>query len=276
MLLADREYTQELLTTLPCTMLPVGLPILCELAANEAAAEESYRTQLQRLALGALGTLGESVERWTALPPDSGKELASYLAGAKETPGVAAGTGAAVAYLTNLSRSSPDMLGVDRVIAKCAKASDPILRRGAAFCARHWPGTPAQNEVVENALLQLLTDEGTGPGPKENKPGFSIRSQAVLSLAWRGSQKVPLDRLVELLNSKFLETELGEGNEALAVDLTTAALTATSHLASKKVPGLDLSSLREPVEKLAKEAKNPTVQSLAETIRVTLEGKESR
>lgn len=273
MLLPDREYLGELFATLPCTMLPVGLPLLNQLATNEIAAEADYRTTLRRAALTALGTLGESVERCERLSEEGVQELAGILNSVRSTPRINAGSKAGVEYLQRLVTKQPDMLGVDKTVLACAQDKDPVLRRGAAFCARHWPGTPEQNAAVEAMLRTLLDDQGAGPGPKENKPGFSIRSQAALSLAWRASAKTPLPKLVELLDPAFLSASLGEGSEPLAVDLASAALTATTRLAlqRKKVPTLDLAPLKGAVEKLSREAKNPNVQALAEVARAALE-----
>ncbi len=295
LLLGDRDYLQELLTTLSCSMLPVGLPLLRELTESQPAIEPLALAYRRRPALNALAVLGESLQRWDKLPASHSDAYITYLSEEPATGQLAEGVQAALRYLQALRSGQPDLLGLDATLAKCASDPDPVLREGAAFCSRYWTGTSAQNQAIDAMLLKLTEDDGAGeelrttlqirPGPEkgpravEASPGFLVRGHAVIALAWRGSPRLPLDDLKALLDLNHLKAMLlvenSEGqripNQARVLDVLQGALQATVQLRQKD-PMRDLSSLRPVIAKLAAHPSR-AVQQPAEMVRAALEEK---
>lgn len=275
-LLGDRDYLHELIATLPYTIPPVGLPILRELAESKPDIDPVALAYRRRAALRALALLGEGVQRWQQIPPGDLNLVLDYLARAPGQGRVAQGHQEALQYLQSARAGHPDLLGLEKTLALCSTEKDPVLRENAAFCSRYWIGTAEQNAVIEGFLLKLLSDPGEGeelrtqlqiqpaqpdvkPGPRpvQAQPGFLVRSQATLALAWRGSEKVPLEGLNQLLDLDHLKAmllvELPDGkrqpNEPQILDLLVGTLdSVVQH--HKTLPGRDLAALLPALEKL--------------------------
>lgn len=295
-LAGDRDYYADLVATLSASLVPVGLPLLRELAEGQPAIEPVALAHRRRGAVNGLATLGESLQRWRKLPPDDLEALARFLVNETGSGRVGEGLRAAAGYLGSLRAGRPDLAGLERTIAACAADKDPVLREGAAYCARYWSGTAAQDEAIDKTLLALLDDDGRGQelralrptGGKEPRdgardveaqPGFLVRAHAATALAWRGSPNVQVDRLRDLLDVEHLKAmlvvETADGkrqpNEPRILDLVQGALQATVQL-HQKSPRTDISSLRAAVERLASH-RLPAVRQPAAAAKAALEGK---
>lgn len=106
------------------------------------------------------------------------------------------------------------------------------------------------------------------PAPAANvspsKEGFQLRYNATLALARRGSAKVPLKQLNEMLDEdKQLKnfTEKNEVNEELARRIVLKAIEAVGSV-HKKHPELDISSLEPALQKLT-DSRNLTLRDKA-------------
>ncbi|MHB1426252.1 MAG: hypothetical protein ACYC3I_24060 [Gemmataceae bacterium] len=290
---ADRTYILWLTQCLGHFMVPVGAPVLEELATQTSGLDPRALTSRRLQALWALANLGENVKRFfeklTAEQQEAVKAQLESAAGAPPlTPPLAGGQGgaakAALDYLKRRQAGKPTALGVDRVIEKCADSDDPSLRLWAALAASFWSGTPAENTRMEKALLRLCDDPGKGEEElakltEENadqatrqlvkKPGFRVQVQAAIALARHG-WKVRLTLLQTMLDEEELrsifivQSKKGgaeQPDRALVVETMLNALKAVVEL-HRKDPQRDLSSLRPNIDKLAHNP-NPAVQTEA-------------
>lgn len=115
-----------------------------------------------------------------------------------------------------------------------------------------------------------------GPGPQvaPSPPGWEIRYNATLALARRGSDKVRLDVLSEILDEdkqmRNFRVKLKDGtevpDESAARTIILSALKAVAELHAKR-PSLDLSPLSPAIDKLAE---SPVVMLRAEADRTRI------
>jgi len=278
----DRNYILLLTQCLGHFMVPVGEPVLAEMAVQESGLAPRALNARRRQALWALANLGENLKRFDKLPAERQEAVKSQL----ET---AAGEQTSLArtvldYLTRREEGRPTAFGVDRVIETCAAAEDPSLRELTAFVANFWNGTAAENARMEKALLRLCDDPGRGEDDlakleDENreeqtrklvkKPGFRVQVNAAIALARQG-WKVRLGLLQTMLDEDELRSifvvQVKQGgaerpDEAVVVETVVNALKAVAELHRKR-PELDLSSLRPNLDKLAHNP-NPAVSTEA-------------
>lgn len=295
----DRDYILLLTQCLGHFMVPLGAPVLEELAMQQSGLDPRALGARRRQALWALANLGENIKRFDKLPSQQQETILSELettahalrfispAGEKEK-----GEGeakAALDYLQKRRAGRPSALGMDRVIQKCAAADDPSLRELAAFAANFWSGTAAENARIEETLLRLCDDPGKGEEElaqleDENteqetrklvkKPGFRVQVNATVALARQG-WKVHLPLLQTMLDEDELrsifviQSKTGgaeQPDQATVVQIMLNALKAVVEL-HRKNPRLDLSSLRPNIDKLAH---NPNLAVQTEAGRVVL------
>jgi hypothetical protein len=297
---ADRDYILLLTQCLSRFMVPVGAPVLEEMAMQESGLDSLTLNARRRQALWALANLGENVKRFDKLSSEQQEAVKSQLKTAADSAEQAAAK-AALDYLTRRQQGRPDALGVDRVVDKCADADDPSLRELAAYVANFWDGTTEENARMENALVRLSHDSGKGEDellkleeqkPPETgsllnkfvekeqtrslikKPGFRVQANAAIALARHG-WKVRLTLLQTLLNEDELrsifvvQSKKGgaeQADQAAVVETMLNALKAVAEL-HRKDPQRDLSSLRPNIDKLAQ---NPNAAVNTEAGRVLL------
>lgn len=285
----DRDYILLLTQSLGHFMVPVGAPILKELAVQQSGMDPRALQARRGRALWALAKLGESLKRFDNLSAEQKQAVLTQLERAADGGEQADVAKAALDFLKNRQEGQPSAMGVDRVIATCAADDNPFLRKLSALVATFWSGTAAENARIEKALLRLCDDPGKGEEElakleDENadeptrklvkKPGFTIQAQAVIALARQG-WKVRLT----LLQSMLDEDELGgifvvqakkggseQPDQAAVVETILNALKAVAEL-HRKNPQLDLSSIRPAIDKLAH---NPNAAVKAEAERALL------
>jgi hypothetical protein len=299
----DRDYILLLTQCLSHFMVPVGTPLLEEMAGQESGLDPRALNARRRQALWALANLGENLKRFDKLPPEQQEATKTQLEAAIDSGDRAAWAKPALDYLKRRQEGRPSALGVDRVIEKCAGADDPSLRELAAFVANFWNGTAAEDARMEKALVRLSYDSGKGEdelakleeqNPEESskfinkliakeetrklvkKPGFRVQVNATIALARQG-WKVRLDLLQTMLDPDELrgifvvQSKNGgaeQPDEAAVVETTINALKAVAELHRKRPP-LDLSALRPNIDKLAHNP-NPAVQTEAGNVVLAL------
>jgi hypothetical protein len=293
----DRDYILLLTQCLGRFMVPVGAPILEELALQESGMEPKALNARRRQALWALANLGESVKRFDNLSAERQDTVKTQLESAAGEGQQAAAAKAALDYLTRHQEGRPSALGVDRVVEKCADADDPALREWTAFAVNFWSGTNAENARMEKVLVRLSHDSGKGEDelrqleeqrepesgglldrfvekePTRNlvkKPGFQVQANATIALARMGSNKVRLGMLQTMLDEEELrgifvvqskKTSQEAPNEAAVVETMLNTLKAVVEL-HRKNASFDLSSLRPALDRLAHNP-NPAVSTEA-------------
>ncbi len=279
----ERNYVQYLSACLGNFMVPVGVPILSELATQTSGMEPKALALQRRQAVWGLAVLGEKCEHFDKLPPD---EQASILLRLEQsiTRGEHVGWATAARdYLTARQEGKSDTMGVDMALETCAQAPEPFIRELAAFALNFWHGTDAENKRIEATLKKLSYDDGRGEEEQAaqsgddpsgtisttHKPGRKVCYNATIALARRGSDKTRVDLLVEMLDENQLREvfRLREKNgaerpdEAAVVETMLNALKATAEM-HRHNPQLTSEALREAVSKLTND-KNAAVANEA-------------
>jgi hypothetical protein len=280
----DRDYILLLTQCLGHFMVPVGAPILEELAVQQSGLDGRALHARRGSALWALAKLGENLGRFDSLPAEQKQAVLSQLEAAAGVEEQAVAAKAAFDYLKRRQEGQPSAMGVDRVLSRCADNEDPFLRKLSALVATFWSGTAAEDARMEKTLLRLCDDPGKSEEElakleAENveqqtrsivkKPGFRVQVQAALSLARHG-WKVRLSLLQTMLDedelrSIFVVQSKKSGTEqpdqAMVVETMLNALKAVAEL-HRKDPQRDLSRLRPNIDKLAHNP-NPALQTEA-------------
>jgi hypothetical protein len=301
----QRSYILYLGACLANFMLPVGTSQLEALALQEKGLEPLALSQRRRHAVWALANLGENLKRFDRLPPEQQAAVLQRLdAAAQGAQGTLARQSAE--YLRRRQEGHADALGMDRVLQTCAGSDDPALRELTAFAANFWTGTATEDARIEKTLLGLAGDDGHGEdeldrllegnpgessamarflgdkpdGPRAlaRPPGFRVRANATVALARRGSPRVDVAVLQQMLDPDLLrqrfvlqdrKTRQESPDEALVANTLVTALKAIAELHRKR-PEMKLSGLRPRIDHLAEDA-NPDVQTEARQTRQALE-----
>jgi hypothetical protein len=269
---ADRNYIEYLIACQGRFVVPPGVPLLKEIAAQDAGVEPVELAARRRMAVWALANLGEGLKRFDAMSAEEQEDVIYKLDKAGDELGRPEWSRAAVQYLRNRRDGRPDTFGVDRVMEKCANSDDSSLRYHAAFALNFWSGSEAENARIENMLVGLTNDDGHGDNPlaalyaddpnekqeTTKRPGMNVRINAAIALARRGSTRTPVDLLADMLDPEVLgETFIlkqADGSEhpyeAKVVGTMIETLKAAAELHRLR-PTMDLSSLRPAVDRLA-------------------------
>jgi hypothetical protein len=280
-----RDHVLYLGSCLGSLTIPVGAPLLSRIAMIPDGAEPSVVTLRRRQALWALANLGENLKRFGRLFQARQElvlaELEAEAAGVGER---AEWARAALDYMTGPQAKKLGRLGVDKALTVCAEDRDPFMREIAAFAFNFWEGDASERGRLEDVLAKLAVDSGAGEeslsqlheeGNQADEaitrvPGLKIRYNATVALARRGSDKVRLGVLQEMLdeslqgNNFVLKHKDGTEvpDEATVRDTLTAALQAVAELHRQK-PQRDLSALYPAIEKIA-QGKSLALQAEAE------------
>jgi hypothetical protein len=275
---AERNYLVYLGACLGNFSLPVGVPLLCEMATQDSGAPAETLALRRRQAVWALANLGENQRRFDRLPPDRQAAVRAELETEAATADHPRSDRAQLALdALNARRSqAPRALGVDVTLAKCAGDRDPFLREIAGFALNFWEGDAQETARMENTLVKLLHDDGQGAEPGTSVRGLEIRYNAAAALARRGSDRVRLDVLGEMLDEpaqlQNFRTKLKDGrevaDETAARNTVVTALKAVAELHRRR-PDRDLSALYPAVDALAAHG-NAVVRAEAERTRVAL------
>ena len=268
-----RDHILYLGSCLGSMTIPVGAPLLSQMAITSDGAEPRVVTRRRWQALWALANLGDNLKRFQRLIPARQEMVLAEL----ETEGSGLGeraewARAALDYMTGPQAKKLQRLGVDKVLMFCATDPDPFLREITAFALNFWEGDADERGRLEEVLVKLAVDNGQGEGTltqlhhDENKteeaitkvPGLKIRYNATVALARRGSDRVHLGVLQEMLDETLQRQHFGlrrkDGeevpDEATARVTVATALQAVAELHHKKRQR-DLSLLYPAIDAVA-------------------------
>jgi hypothetical protein len=291
-LVTQRNYVVYLAASLGNFSVPVGAPILCDVAKNGRGGDQKLRAHVRRQAVWALANMGESRKRFEGLSPEKKAEVRGQME-SEATNGADAAKKGAEAGLAALDGKS---VGVIDVLADCANEPfDIFLREQVGHALGFWEGDAREKKVAETTLLMLSQDSGRGErievddgapaqppraSVPKSPPGWEVRYNATIALARRGSDKVkdgfPWEMLLEMLDEEHqfwnFKHALPNGREVSdsgAAQLTIiTALQAVAEL-HRRQPGLDLAGLFPAIDKLA-QSRSAAVSSWAKRTRQSL------
>jgi hypothetical protein len=277
-------------------VVPVGVSVLKQLATQTSGMEANALAERRGRALFGLAVSGENLKKYDALPDSEKDRIDEELTAALDKPNLAKWAKPMLDYLKQRRQGKADSLGVAEVLARCSEEEDPYLRELTALASNFWHGTAREQAMIEQLLVRLSTDAGTGedllrerlaknPDAKRSialskKPGYQVQVNANLALARRGSPRVRVDLLEEMLDADTLsevfvirrvggkEANNEQPDEALVVATITGALRATAELRRQR-PEMKLGRIAEKVEALTK-SKNVTLRTEAELTRKAL------
>ncbi len=276
-------------------VVPAGVPLLKQLATQTTGMEPDALAERRGRALFALAVLGENLKRYDALTDAEKDRIDEELAAAANNDRLAKWAKPTAEYLKQRRQGKADSFGVADVLVRCSEDDDPYLRQLAAWASNFWDGTAAEQAKIEAMLVRLSTDAGTGdeklaeredknPDSARSRPvtkrkGFRVQANANMALARRGSPRVRLDLLEELLDPEalgqvFVVRQRGrdggeQPDEALVVVTVNSALKAVAELKRRR-PEMKLDRLREKVEALTA-SKNVALRAEAEQTRKALD-----
>lgn len=292
---AERSSIQYLSACLANLALPVGAPLLSELATGGAGLSADVQALRHRQGAWALANLGANVRRFDKLPEERRQAVLEALQHASEQPGRdrADWARAACTYLAQTPPRSLQPLGMADTLLRCSADPDPFVREVAAFALNFWQGNAEESARLEATLRKLTYDDGHGEetlaalrqaeeGTDQSVtriPGLKVRYNAAVALARRGSDQVRLDLLQEMLDEEAqrenfrVKRQAGPDtpDEAPARAAVLGALQAVAELHQKR-PQLDLAALRPAVERLAHSGA-PAVRAEAERTLIVLGNK---
>ena len=278
----ERNLIMYLAASLGNFMIPVGAPLLEQMATQTGGMEPLALAERRRRALFALATLGENLKRYDKLSDEQKDQIEEKLQAA---PKKDARARSARDYLRGRRQGKASTMGVADTLAKCADDEDPYLRELVALVSNFWEGTPQEEKTIEDLLVTLSGDAGVGadrleeqtsrnPQTKESRPlttkkGFNVQANATIALARRGSPRVSLGLLQEMLDPERLGAifvlKYRDGSQkpnAALVSLTlTDTLRAVARLHQQR-PSIKLDRLVPLIDELAK-SDNVTVRTEA-------------
>jgi hypothetical protein len=270
-----REHLLYLSACLGNVMLPVGAPLLNEMAVNVSGSDARAIARRRWRTVWALANLGENLKRFDKLPGSRREAVLAELqqeaaSGRRERAGWAS---QALTYLKSQEGRSLQVLGVDEALTRCAEDPDPFLREMAAFALNFWEGTAGENARLEGVLAKLAADNGHGEDqlsqlrdePQQGEealtraPGLKIRYNATISLARRGSDKSRLGVLQEMLDVEQQRENfrVKRRDGQVVPDEPTVGLTVSTALQAvaelhRHRPARDLSQLESAVASLTR------------------------
>ena len=304
----ERTYIQYLTGALGTMSVPVGVPILRQLAEQESGLEPKVLARRRWDAIWALANLGERLQSKydpkEQMPDISKDQIRSQLQKAIDRGERPEWARLALEHLEGRRAGKPTMMDIDQTAVRCTdpQLTDPFMRKLVALTLNFWEGSDdKQNERMNKLLLRLMGDTGDGIKllieiaeddkegmlPIQESAGVEVCYNAATALARRESLKnVPLldqKRLLDMLADMLDESTLREKLKAQTKDDTartadsavystlTNALKAIGEL-HRKQPKMDLSSLRPAIDKLADKS-DKSIKSEAKKLQEALDAK---
>jgi hypothetical protein len=159
-----RDLAQFLAAALGDFVVPVGVPLLTDIALCRDSPDPASNTLQRRKAVWALGNLGENIKGFHKLPADKQTSIRELLE--QEAKGQSDRARWAANALFYLEKQPPSpvpegIVPVDQVLAKCARDEDRYLRAQVALVLNFW-----DSPLVEPLLVELARDDGHGTLPK--------------------------------------------------------------------------------------------------------------
>jgi len=160
---SKRDLAQFLAAALGDFVIPVGVPILCEMALDDSGPDRGNSILQRRKAVWALGNLGENIKGFHNLQSAQQTEILEFLQKESKARGDRARWAANALYYLQEQLESPVPAGitaVDQVLARCARDDDRYLRAQVALVLNFW-----DSPLTESLLLELARDDGHGSLP---------------------------------------------------------------------------------------------------------------
>jgi hypothetical protein len=294
---AARAYAIYLGAALGGFALPVGVPLLKQMALQQTGPDPKALALRRRQAVLALANLGKNLERFDSLTAEE-QEKALEVLREDATGAAERGKWAKEALDRTTARLAGKPRGLGRDYLTLADAEDPFLRELLAVSLNFWSGDAKENEQIDETLDRLSRDTGKGEEllaeladePDEDDaakraatlsftkyPGLRVRYNATTALARRGSKRVDLAILTEMLDEEtqkeYCRRRLPDGkevsDEASAVQTVLETLKTVAELHRQR-PDLDLSALRPLVDQLA-DSPNVGLRTEAKNTQIVLD-----
>lgn len=289
----DRNLIIYLAASLGHMSVPLGAPLLGQMASQTGGMEPTSLAERRARALLALATLGEKAKRFDELTDEQKEHIEARLEEVANNKTKESATArATLDHLRARRDGKPTTMGVAAVLAKTADDEDYYLREWTALTSNFWHGTAAEEKLIEDALVRLSADAGMGqeqleerqshnPDSRDSraltkKKGFDVQANATLALARRGSERTPVGMLQEMLDPDRLREIFvikprngnEKPNEALVVLTVIDTLKAVEKLHEKR-PALKLEALVPLIEALEK-SDNAAIRAQANQTRLAL------
>jgi hypothetical protein len=161
--LALREQRSQLLflaASLSDFHVPVGAPLLCEMALHDKSPDLKANTLRRRQAVWALAKLGDNTRGFEKLSAAERADVLEALRQEAAAPSTPRGRWARTAlhYVNPAGNDAgSDVVKIDDVLARLADSDDRFLRELVAYACNFWPGP-----LVEPTLVRLSQDDGHG------------------------------------------------------------------------------------------------------------------
>ena len=155
----NKRYVQFLISCLGNCSLPVGVPLLCQVAMRDKGVEPETTLLWRGVALWALANLGEHLKHLDSLTTKERDEILQALEAEAAGPSLERSSRAEKARQYLLARFSerPDSMGVERALEQCAGARSWFAEAGR-FCpeylGRGRPGQPPDGRNPACALVR--------------------------------------------------------------------------------------------------------------------------
>jgi hypothetical protein len=282
-------YANFLAAALGGFTMPVGVPLLKEMALQQIGPDVKALALRRRQAVWALANLGSNVKRFDTLT-SADQELALETLREEAAGAAERGKWAKAAFERTTDRLAGKPRGLGDDYLGLADADDPFLRELFALSLAFWDADAAENARIDETLDRLSRDTGRGeellaeladkPDAATQSftkyPGLRVRYNATTALARRGSKRVNLAILAEMLDEatqqEYCRRRLPEGSEvsdeATAVQTVLETLKTVAELHRRR-PDFDVSSLQPLVDRLADSA-NVAVRTEAKNTQIVL------
>jgi hypothetical protein len=267
----QRTYLVYLMGCVSAFKVPVGAPLLKEIAENQDTMDPEALAQRRQEALYDLANLGEKSKGFDRLPAERQTAVLAELEEAAAASGERSRWAQECLDMLRSRRDGkPRLFGLDVTLEHCAADDHPNMRKMTAFACNFWEGTPEENGRIDDVLATLANDDGRGPEGPEPALALEVRYNATMAQARRGSDRVQLKLLQEMLNEQQLRKTLPltsrEGpnatNEEVVRVTIVYALKAIAEL-HRRQPDRDLSALI-PALKQLKQSSTLTFRTEAE------------
>jgi hypothetical protein len=202
----ERTYLVYLMGCISAFKVPVGAPLLKEIAENQDTMDPEALAQRRQEALYDLANLGEKSKGFDHLPAE---RQTAVLAELEEEAGAASGERSRWArecldMLRSRRDGQPRLLGLDVTLEHCAADDHPGVRKMTAFACNFWEGTAAENGRIDDLLATLANDDGRTPEGSDPVQALEVRYNATVAQARRGSDRVQMKLLQDMLDEQQL------------------------------------------------------------------------
>jgi hypothetical protein len=158
-LLEKRKDIQFLVPCLGNLTIPIGVPLLNDIALKGKSSDPKTIALLRRDAVWGLANLAQNLSRYDRLSESQKADVVAVLKAAAYGPGPEADWARLSLEYLEGKRTN---LGVVEVLAECAKADEPYLRWFVAVALTFWGTDGPEKALAEKTLHMLSFDDGRG------------------------------------------------------------------------------------------------------------------